>query len=83
MMSNVVVAIEDIHELIELLEKEGELKKVKTQVDTDLEIAEILRRTMYDNGPAILFENIKDYNVPILGNAVGSMKRLEISLETN
>ena len=36
MMSNVVVAIEDIHELIELLEKEGELKKVKTQVDTNL-----------------------------------------------
>ena len=83
MMSNVVVAIEDIHELIELLEKEGELKKVKTQVDTDLEIAEILRRTMYDNGPAILFENIKDYDIPILGNAFGSMKRLHIALETN
>ena len=65
MMSNVVVAIEDIHELIELLEKEGELKKVKTQVDTDLEIAEILRRTMYNNGPAILFENIKDYDIPV------------------
>ena len=55
MMSNVVVAVEDIHELIGLLEKEGELKKVKTQVDTNLEIAEILRRTMYNNGPAILF----------------------------
>ena len=83
MMSNVVVAVEDIHELIGLLEKEGELKKVKTQVDTNLEIAEILRRTMYNNGPAILFENIKDFDIPILGNAFGSIKRLQIALETN
>ena len=82
-MSTCVVAIEDIHELIEILEKKGELKKVKTQVDTDLEIAEILRRTMYDNGPAILFENIKDYDIPILGNTFGSIKRLQIALETD
>ena len=76
------MAIEDIHDLIEILEKENELKRIKTQVDTNLEIAEILRRTMYDNGPALLFENIKDYDVPILGNAFGSIKRLQISLET-
>ena len=77
------MAIEDIHNLIEILEKENELKRIKTQVDTNLEIAEILRRTMYDNGPALLFENIKDYDIPILGNAFGSIKRLQISLETN
>ena len=82
MMSG-VVAIEDIHELIEILEKNGELKRIKTEVDTNLEIAEILRRVMYDNGPAILFENIKNFDVPILGNAFGSIKRLQISLETN
>ena len=76
------MAIEDIHNLIEILEKENELKRIKTQVDTNLEIAEILRRTMYDNGPALLFENIKDYDIPILGNAFGSIKRLQISLET-
>ena len=82
MMSG-VVAIEDIHELIEILEKNGELKRIKTEVDTNLEIAEILRRVMYDNGPAILFENIKNFDIPILGNAFGSMKRLELALETN
>ena len=82
MMSG-VVAIEDIHELIEILETNGELKRIKTEVDTNLEIAEILRRVMYDNGPAILFENIKNFDMPILGNAFGSMKRLELALETN
>jgi 4-hydroxy-3-polyprenylbenzoate decarboxylase len=76
------VPIEDIHQYIEKLENAGELKRVKTQVDTNLEIAEILRRTMYANGPALLFENIKNYDMPVLGNAFGSIKRLEIGLET-
>ncbi len=58
--------IDDIRELIEVLEKAGELKRVKTEVDSDLEVAEILRRTMYQNGPALLFENVKDYDMPIL-----------------
>ncbi len=75
--------IEDIHELVEVLEKAGELKRISTEVDSDLELAEILRRTMYDNGPALLFENVKGYDMSVLGNAFGSMKRLELSLETS
>jgi 4-hydroxy-3-polyprenylbenzoate decarboxylase len=75
------VPIEDIHEFITELEKNGELKRVKTEVDSNLEIAEILRREMYSNGSAILFENVKGYDIPVLGNAFGSMKRLEIGLE--
>jgi len=75
------VPIEDIHEFVKELEKNGELKRVKTEVDSNLEIAEILRREMYANGSAILFENVKNYDMPVLGNAFGSMKRLEIGLE--
>jgi 4-hydroxy-3-polyprenylbenzoate decarboxylase len=75
------VPIEDIHEFVIELEKNGELKRVKTEVDSNLEIAEILRREMYSNGSAILFENVKNYDMPVLGNAFGSMKRLEIGLE--
>jgi len=73
--------IEDIHEFVTELEKKGEIKRVKTEVDSNLEIAEILRRVMYSKGPAILFENVKNYDMPVLGNAFGSMKRLEIGLE--
>ena len=75
--------IEDTRGLIKILEDAGELKRVKTEVDCNLEIAEILRRTMYQNGPALLFENVKGYDLPILGNAFGSMKRLELALETD
>lgn len=73
--------IEDISELVEKLEKVGELKRVKTQVDSNLEVSEILSRVMYSNGPAILFENVKDFDMPILANAFGSLRRLEIGLE--
>ena len=74
--------INDVHELIQVLEEKGHLKRVKAEVDTDLEIAEILRRVMYANGPAILFENVKGYDIPVLGNAFGSIERLELALET-
>ena len=76
------MSIEDIPQFIQELENAGEIKRVKTEVDTDLEIAEILRRAMYANGPAILFENVKGHDMPVLGNAFGSLKRLEIGLET-
>ena len=75
--------IEEVGEFVEKLEKAGELRRIKTQVDADLEIAEILRRTMYSNGPALLFENVKNHDMPVLGNAFGSLKRLEIGLETS
>jgi len=76
------VPIDDIRQFVDELEKAGELKRIKTEVDADLEIAEILRRVSYAKGPAILFENVKGYEMPVLGNAFGSMKRLEIGLET-
>ena len=77
------MAIDDIQQFIVELEKAGELKRVKSEVDTNLEIAEILRRVSYTKGPAILFENVKDYEMPVLGNTFGSIKRLEIGLETS
>ena len=81
-MKSLSVPIQDTQEFIKELEKQGELKRVNTEVDPDLEIAEILRREMYSNGPAVLFENVKGHNMPVLGNAFGSMRRLEIGLET-
>lgn len=75
------MTIEDIHDFIKELEKNNELKRIKIEVDSNLEIAEIIRRQMYSNGQAILFENVKGYEMPVLANAFGSMKRLEIGLE--
>lgn len=73
---------EDLREYAESLEKIDQLRRIKTQVSVDLEIAEILRRVMYKNeGPAVLFENVEGYKIPVLGNAFGSLRRLKIALD--
>lgn len=73
---------ENLSEYINHLDSVGELKRVKNEVDSNLEIAEIMRRMMYrGNGPALLFENVKNFDIPVLGNAFGSLKRLQIALD--
>ena len=73
---------DSLAEYIGALDSAGELKRVRAEVSADLEIAEIMRRLMYSNGPAVLFENVKGSKIQVLGNAFGSMKRLSIALET-
>lgn len=73
---------ESLRDLIDALEEKGQLIRVKTSVDPDLEVAEIMRRLMYaKDKPAVLFENVKGYTIPILGNTFGSNVRLGIALE--
>ena len=67
---------ESIRDFMEVLEEANEIKRINARVSPDLEVAEILRRVMNDNGPALLFENVEGSGIPILGNAFGSMKRM-------
>ncbi|HXV45668.1 MAG TPA: menaquinone biosynthesis decarboxylase [Nitrososphaera sp.] len=73
---------ESLGEYVDALEQAGQLKRVKAKVSPNLEVAEIMRRLMYSEGPAVLFENVEGSGMQVLGNAFGSMKRLEIALET-
>jgi 4-hydroxy-3-polyprenylbenzoate decarboxylase len=74
---------ESLTEYVQALDKAGQLAHVKVKVNPDLEIAEIMRRLMYkENQPAVLFENVQGFTMPVLGNAFGTMKRLQLALET-
>jgi 4-hydroxy-3-polyprenylbenzoate decarboxylase len=76
------VYFDSLREYVESLEKVGQLRRIRTKVSVDLEIAEILRRVMYKNeGPAILFEDVEGYKIPVLGNAFGSLRRLKMALD--
>ena len=55
------MAFKDLREWIDLLDKKGELFNVKAKVDWNLEIGAILQKVFDEGGPALLFENIKDY----------------------
>lgn len=73
---------ESLGEYVEALEHVGQLKRIKTRVSPDLEIAEIMRRLMYaGEAPAVLFENVENSNMQILGNAFGTLERLQMALE--
>ncbi len=75
---------ESLGEYVETLEQIGQLRRVKAKVSPNLEVAEIMRRLMYEGGKAaVLFENVEGSDMQIFGNAFGTMKRLEIALETN
>jgi 4-hydroxy-3-polyprenylbenzoate decarboxylase len=70
------VAVKDLREWIALLEREGELVRVSAEVDPDLEITEIVDRTVKAGGPALLFEKPKGSGHPLLINQFGTERRM-------
>lgn len=70
----------DLRDFIVQLEKMGELKRIKTAVDPNLEMTEICDRTLRAGGPALLFENPKGYDTPVLGNLFGTPKRVALGM---
>lgn len=65
----------DLRDFIDKLDSMGELKHIRVPVDQDLEIAEITDRVSKQQGPALLFHNVKGSKIPLLINAFGSKKR--------
>lgn len=70
----------DLRGYISLCEKEGELKRVKAEVDWELELSHICKVVEEKSGPALLFENLKGYGTPVLTGAFGTTKRLAMIL---
>jgi 4-hydroxy-3-polyprenylbenzoate decarboxylase len=68
----------DLRAWIRLLEREGELVRVGAEVDPDLEITEIVDRTVKAGGPALLFENPKGSRHPLLINQFGTERRMAL-----
>lgn len=70
----------DLRDFIETLEAKGELKRVSAEVDPYLEITEICDRTLRAGGPALLFENVKGHDMPLLGNLFGTPERVALGM---
>jgi 4-hydroxy-3-polyprenylbenzoate decarboxylase len=86
------LAYNDLREWVAALEQAGELKRIRTEVDPILEIAEITDRVSKGaaktycrpGGPALLFENVKGSNgVPLLINQFGSERRMQMALNVD
>ena len=66
----------DLREYMNRLEEKGELKRIKAEVDWNLEMGAIMRRASDLREPALLFENIKGYSPDyrVLANSVAASK---------
>ncbi len=65
---------------INLLEKFGELRRVNAEVDWKYEVGAIMHEVNHRKGPAIIFENIKDYHSPLLVGALTTRRRIALAL---
>ncbi len=74
------MAFKDLPEFISFLEEKGELRRIKTEADPILEITEIADRISKKKGPALLFENVKGSDFPLVINTFGSFSRMSWAL---
>ncbi len=65
------------------LEKDGDLKRIQNMVSPHLEITEICHHSLKQNGPALLFENTGEGDIPVIGNLFGSTRRIAKAIGLN
>jgi len=81
----------DLRDWISALDRAGELRKIRTEADPILEIAEIADRVSKSRsekyglgGPALLFQNIKGHlGSQLLINQFGSERRMRLALDVD
>ena len=66
-----------LQEVAKDLDKTGQLLRIKSEVDPDLEMAEIHLRIFENQGPAILFENVKGSPFRAMSNLYGTFERTD------
>ncbi len=76
------MAFHDLRDFINFLEKKNLLVRVKAEVDPKLEVTEILNQILAKNGPAVIFENVKGSDIPIVANLFGTEERIALALDT-
>ncbi|SFI87980.1 menaquinone biosynthesis decarboxylase, SCO4490 family [Thermoflavimicrobium dichotomicum] len=69
----------NLRSFIEQLKQEKDLVEIDAPVDPNLELAEIHRRVIAEEGPALLFTNIRGSHFPVITNLFGTPRRVELA----
>ncbi|MCW5212380.1 UbiD family decarboxylase [Desulfobulbus sp. TB] len=77
-----MTSIYNLRQYLDILSQENELLVIDSEVDPYLEIAEIHRRIIASNGPALLFTKVKGSSFPVVTNLFGTNRRLELAFGT-
>ncbi|MDH3214938.1 MAG: UbiD family decarboxylase [Candidatus Krumholzibacteria bacterium] len=70
----------DLQSYLHHLEAHKMLRRVRVEVDPELEITEIATRVVREEGPALLFERVKGSRFPLAINFMGSHRHIEMIL---
>ncbi|MDC8832390.1 4-hydroxy-3-polyprenylbenzoate decarboxylase [Alteromonas gilva] len=70
----------DLRDFISQLEKNGDLVRITRPISTKLEMTEIADRTLRAGGPALLFENPENFDMPVLMNLFGTPERVALGM---
>jgi 4-hydroxy-3-polyprenylbenzoate decarboxylase len=70
--------MKSMRDFIERCEQEGVLHRIKAEVDWNLELSHIAKLNEEKSGPALLFENVKDYASPVITSVCTTTERLSI-----
>jgi len=70
--------MKSMRDFIEQCEQEGMLKRITAEVDWDLELSHIAKINEEKHGPALLFENVKDYDSPVITSVCTTTERLSM-----
>jgi len=79
-MLNPSVKYKDLRDFLDYLESQGDLKRIQTPIDPNLEMTEISDRVLKADGPALLFENPVGFDIPVLTNLFGSTRRVAAAM---
>jgi len=69
---------QDLRDALESYEHAGALLRISAEVDWKFEAAAVLWRLQ--RGPAVLFENVRGYEAPLVGNVLNERRKLAIAL---
>jgi len=72
------ITMRDLNQFVELMEREGELRRISQQVSPILEITEITDRISKKGGPALFFEKVEGHRFPVITNLFGSDRRMRL-----
>ena len=67
-----------MEQCLNFLDKNGQLVRIKEEVDTNLEMAAIHLRVYEAGGPALLFENVKGSSFRAASNIFGTIERSKL-----
>ncbi len=70
----------NLRSFLETLKREKQIIEVNAEVDPHLELAEIHRRVIEEEGPALLFTNVRGSRFPVVTNLFGTRHRVELAM---